>query len=145
MTARKFSFVFLFVANLIIVAHAVIPHHHHDKVVCIIDSYCGNGLEAHTHLAETPDHNHDGSNNAENCSLKQLLVTPPQNIRGVSGYFVSDLDNDTYPEFVSTYESTGIIMSLLFKYISHREFTDFRSRIISWIASSHGLRAPPLA
>ena len=145
MTARKFALAFLFLANLIIVAHAVIPHHHHERIVCIISEHCSNDAEAHAHLAEAPHHSHDGNNNAENCTLKQLLVTPPHNSRGVSGLIANDQNNNSFPEFVTTLERPGIISSLLSQRISNREFPDIQLRSIRWITSSHGLRAPPLA
>jgi hypothetical protein len=68
------SSVFILVANLIILAHAVVPHHHHQMQVCLGALHC---LHDHhsTNQASSAHHNdHDGGKEA--CFLKQLVVIP---------------------------------------------------------------------
>ena len=55
----------LIIANLILVSHSVLPHHHHQGIICI---------KAHDHHEDNEAHSSlpfQNSNNETNCSLKQ--------------------------------------------------------------------------
>ena len=61
---RKVSILFLLLANLFLLAHAVVPHHHHESVPVEVLHLHGNGHH----------HNHDSShhhNSPETCLISQ--------------------------------------------------------------------------
>ena len=131
-------------ANLILLAHNVIPHHHHPHQVCLVTSHCHSGeSDSHSHENEIPLHEHDGTNGNEPCILKQVIAVPPNQLRLDS--WGSDLQcfNDagfavfnagTYDTACIFIPSGRIILYPLF------HFSNFQTYCIS----SCGLRAPPV-
>lgn len=73
------AYSFILIANFVLLSHAIIPHHHHDKLVCIERTHCENDSKAHQHEANDQNHKHehDGKNNS-NCILKQSVALPVQ-------------------------------------------------------------------
>lgn len=65
---------FLFLAMLVLFVHAFIPHHHHNKQVCIEKIACTLHDTCSTHPHEN-DHPHDDANQSC-CVLNQLVVIP---------------------------------------------------------------------
>ncbi|MDO9512389.1 MAG: hypothetical protein Q7J34_11565 [Bacteroidales bacterium] len=75
MRKKSLAFCFMMLANLIILAHAAIPHHHHDNHICL------SGLNE-IHSAQTIQHHaddtHDGQLPDHCCVLKQVILYPAQ-------------------------------------------------------------------
>jgi len=69
MFSKNTAILFLLFANLILFAHAVIPHHHHDQHVCIESIICDN------HRHNDFDH-HPKNDHTDECLLHQLIVVP---------------------------------------------------------------------
>lgn len=68
---------FLLLATILLLAHAVLPHHHHQLQFCIESSHC------HHHNVPDPlasSHDHDGENSAD-CLLKQLIIFPANPVK----------------------------------------------------------------
>jgi hypothetical protein len=138
MTTKKTAFLFLLVANLILLAHAVIPHHHHNLVVCIEGSHCQDS-ENHEHS----NCNHTDDETGDCCVLNQLVLMPGNNMRHEINCAISD-------DFNPPFDGTPIILS----------YTDFnvgpksikakvpipviQSAYTQFVALSSGLRAPPV-
>lgn len=72
-TAGIFYFI---VAVFILLAHSVIPHHHHERIVCIQSDHCKNDQKHDRHQDEEGTHEHDQDNSRETCILKVDLNTP---------------------------------------------------------------------
>lgn len=73
---KKFtSIFFILLANIVLLVHSVVPHHHHKAEVCIDNSHCESEADNHNYSCEENNHEHDSSNNNEYCILKQLVVT----------------------------------------------------------------------
>ncbi|MGE5354946.1 MAG: DUF6769 family protein [Deltaproteobacteria bacterium] len=70
------NILFLLLATLF-VTHDVLPHHHHDKMVCIETSHCADDSKPHEHNSNQNEHKHDGNNDVQNCIFKQFI--PNQN------------------------------------------------------------------
>ena len=70
---RAISIFFILLANIAILAHAVVPHHHHNKVfaaiVNVLDDDAQKALN-HSHDSET---HHHGSN-SEECAINETVV-----------------------------------------------------------------------
>ena len=74
---RKVSIIFLLLANVFLLAHAVVPHHHHDSMpVAVLDLH-GHHHDHHDHDSHHQDHNshhHDASHHhdgPETCLISQ--------------------------------------------------------------------------
>lgn len=72
----------MYLAYFIILAHAVIPHHHHDSVLCLqtvsaIHNQCCHDQCASEHTAH------------EECKLTQSEVLPAKSINGQIPYSIS--------------------------------------------------------
>ena len=61
-------------ASLVLLAHAVIPHHHHFQEICVEVDYCADDLVEHTHDYPTHNHQHNASDDAS-CVINQALIS----------------------------------------------------------------------
>ena len=136
---NKTAFIFVLLANLVLLAHAVIPHHYHTKSEIVFSLEC----------SQEDEHNHDESflicheeheeHETESCSIAQTLLLPNNQFR------VSDNTAEL--------ESADILFIALFVYnfSSQNNFAD-DSYIAEenipiptrFLISSQGLRAPPV-
>lgn len=133
------AFSFLFLANIILLAHGVLPHHHHEQQVCFINTHCTGDAAIHNHNSTEHSHQHDGTDNA-NCILKQAVIIPSSQSR-----ILKDCDNCIY-----THSHDFFIFSNNFAFkdlqpSSLNELTvpKFSSFFISFVTPTLGLRAPP--
>lgn len=99
---RRFSFIILMAVNLVLILHAVLPHHHHLETVCFSESHCTTAA-ADNHDADCSDadeHRHDHDRSQTTCNLKTAFLMPhtselnalqhikelqKQNLVGISG------------------------------------------------------------
>ena len=76
MMVRRTALTFLMLASLMLVAHAVIPHHHHGNIICLKRAHChceGPLQEDHPaddRKANHHNHTHDGEDNSGDCVLR---------------------------------------------------------------------------
>jgi len=74
MIKRFLSAFFVLSANFVLLAYTVIPHHHHEGVICIAGSHCQSGDEVNYHKTNGNDHEHDGCIDFGYCILQQVVV-----------------------------------------------------------------------
>jgi len=142
MIGKTTAIFFLLLANIILLAHAVIPHHYHQEQVCIVNAHCQNDSKAHQHNASGHNHEHDGSEGTQNCVLKQAVAIPANSLK--QEFKCLGCDDNHSP-----------LVHLQAVLLSH-EFNSFVPKIISiaqiplktsshscFVHSSLGLRAPP--
>lgn len=137
---KKITIIFLsFFVNTVLLAHTIIPHHHHKTEICIENSECNNDFETHKHKSN--EHNHD-NNNSENCVLKQIVVIPSNHIKHQCKCFECD---DVQNEFNGDFAILSELVAL--NYIpqlnSIYQYANLFSSYSKIINSSLGLRAPP--
>ena len=115
-------------------APIVVPHHHHEEKVCIENTHCPTEKDAHQQDIPEHDHEHDGENSLEYCSLKQVVVLPSNQVIQIlkitksKNNFTSftDLQTAFIETFVNAYD------------------TNFVSTLqLTLLTSIYGLRAPP--
>src|SRR5512138_1424267 len=85
------AYCFIFIANTILFAHAVLPHHHHRQQVCIERTHCASDKESIDHNKPADDHQHDGGASSNGCLLKLVVVLPSEQSR-----LFKDCDNCTH-------------------------------------------------
>lgn len=140
MIKKLAAYSFIILANFVLLAHAVLPHHHHQSVVCVESSHCQNDNNAHTHNTPEDTHQHDG-NTSTHCILKQAVI-----VSSNQGKNETDLVfNAHYPSlhlhFNLPYTGTEDIIPI-FRIIAF--VTDISFSFSSYITTSLGLRAPPI-
>jgi hypothetical protein len=76
MTKKSFAVFFLILAGIILLGHAVVPHHHH-----LLFGFPGNEFVNHNHNTKSPathSHEHEGSSTT-NFLLDQFVIVPQNN------------------------------------------------------------------
>jgi len=136
----------LLFANIILLAHFVVPHHYHeDAKICFI-SHCQDSKEAHKHEHHDSEaHQHEGNYNPDICYVDDDYTTA-QHIIKATCKTVHDLHEDCACEHMlvrfvwydlsieNFVENTKILV----------EFAPYlQSYHIDYIVRSLGLRAPP--
>jgi hypothetical protein len=142
MIKRLTAILFIMLAGFLLVSHAVVPHHHHDKQICLQRSHCIHDDLTVEHGTRPVSHSHDGENNHDDCALKDPVVLfsneskpdfkvikatdPP----GPDRFHDKLLSNST--EF-----RTPVLSSYVYELVTDSLFH-------SLVSASHGLRAPPV-
>lgn len=126
----------LLLANIIMLAHTFVPHHHHDGViVAILESTSKSKYENHDH-----DHRHESNSASEKCALNDVYTRSDE-----SSTIVSCQNSDPIPRDI--FVVPGIINKLGFVYeygIPFRQRPFIESRHYIFSSGSIGLRAPPI-
>jgi cell division protein FtsL len=143
MFRRILSLILTLFATIILLAHTAIPHHHHINQVCLVAEHCQNESDSHEHENGSPLHEHDGTNDYENCILKQLVAITSYHARPNIKLWDIELDHTVF---------IGIIAYLVDNdsdtnnaHTNSTSILPFSSSIYSYIISySLGLRAPPV-
>ena len=74
MIRKGITYLFLILANLILVGHGIIPHHHHDKQVCFDSVHCEHdGMD---NKDPGPVHHHDDEHDGHSCFLSEFIPIP---------------------------------------------------------------------
>ena len=136
---RAISLSFLLVANVIVLAHAIVLHHHHeDTSICFNNSHCQDCKE--THDSQTNDRNsYPGK-----CSIIiDDNYTPASNYLNISCHLHNKCDcTHILYALISTTLYTGDFVADLIIHFRQNPFIPlFYSDFIS---QSLGLRAPPV-
>lgn len=139
MIRKIIAYSFLILANLILLAHAVIPHHHHEQHVCIAQEHRNDQSATCAHEPNEQNHQHDGSEK-NSCALSQAVFIPSSQER-----FLKNCDNCT-----DTHNHNFYILSFLQNeelYPISETVTsvpDFLLILPSFVTATPGLRAPPV-
>ena len=132
---RITAYIFLLLANFVLLGHAVIPHHHHHRQVCILSIHCQSDALAHEHS----DHEHDGAK-SDGCALKQAVILPVHQGKQLNGCL--DCVDNHLPDFQCTLLELplDIVFVSCVAVPATNEITRFYSTLLQ---SSSGLRGPP--
>ena len=130
----------LLLANIIMLAHTVVPHHHHNGVIVAIFESAGKSkYENHDHDHDY-DHRHESNSASEKCALNEVYTRSDE-----SSKIVSCQNSDPIPRDI--FVAPGIINKLGFAYdygIPFRQKPFIESRHYIFLSGSIGLRAPPI-
>jgi hypothetical protein len=139
MFKKLIAYSFIFLANLAILAHAVLPHHHHEQQVCFERAHCTDDAEAFSHNSTEHNHQHDATDNTT-CVLSQAVIIPLSQTKSISNcdhrsgtdnhdfFIISNFGYDDFQSYSETKASAP----------------EFHSFLISFVTTSLGLRAPPI-
>jgi len=138
MIRKTTTIIFILLANIILLAHAVFPHHHHGQMVCLNFSHCYHaGNDSSTYPADC-GHEHDSESPVSNCILKQLVVVPANQARIEPAILYLENFSDCYIlQAGNLYELQST--ELFRKNPYPKDVPIFQS----FLDYSQGLRAPP--
>lgn len=141
MLSKIVSISLLVIANLILLAHDVIPHHHHDDHVCFEHGSCA---AHHSDESENEKQPSDENKDEACCSLADLLIIPAgsrfEEINCSCCPSVHDSEDLNLVFLKSTeFDNATILRPLLFR--QHTRKTIF---YLAFSSLSAGLRAPPV-
>ncbi|MBA4321596.1 MAG: hypothetical protein C0408_02140 [Odoribacter sp.] len=139
MRFRRIAVFFLLFANILMLAHSIIPHHHHSGLVISSNAPCCNNSGNH----KINDHSHDNGDDTY-CALKQEILIPGRSIR--SG---ADQQNENPEE--PFFQDINIIILIsrdpvynsCCSSLDHHQYG--LSHYLFLLNNSRGLRAPPLS
>jgi hypothetical protein len=133
------SIVFLLLANIIMLAHDVIPHHHHDDNICFENHSC---TANHSHESEAPN---QPSKDKETCCLLAgtLIFTPASSVEINCPCCESSHNREFFDYSFIAY---GSVVGLNFWAQLPFRQNPHKSNNYHFLADqTYGLRAPPLA
>lgn len=143
---------FILLANIALLAHAVIPHHHHDKVaVAIINIFEGhqshnheNDEHDHSHhhqTAEHHSHHHSHNGDAEECLISDTVYIPSKIQEDLAN--ADWLDGQDF-DIELIWIADNISIAPCFEVLSLKP-KPYTARIhLDCLTRSIGLRAPPV-
>lgn len=141
MINKKTAILFIFFANIALLAHAVVPHHHHNH----LSGACMPGIHTETkqsgnHIHPDCNHEHHGHESPGCCKLKQAVSILSGNVRyekNLGGYAGGEM---SYPLFLAIILSGRIPLN---EHVAVDPLPLITFLFPSCAASPAGLRAPP--
>lgn len=140
MIKKAFSALLIILANFVLFAHAVIPHHYHGTEVCLANTRCEVDHSS-TEVAHHQHHEHEGS--GSECAFSHLIVI-------VDGQTKQDI-KESVLDLVPLQFSAQLIENLedldlhLYAYDLYADIIPFYDKDYLFYANkSLGLRAPPI-
>ena len=129
-------------ANVVLLAHAVVPHHHHDGTACFTTPIEEEQDHCCDHDTAKPHEKHDANTADDCCILNDILAIVPDNYRQENFAFDFKCNENTnlYFSVILTSDSYDEPLGYL-KAIRQQSY--FPSLSKTFLAHSHGLRAPP--
>lgn len=88
--------IFILLASILLLAHAVIPHLHFNNEVFIFTSACSENVN-HKHNA--PEHNHNSSKNPDICILTQVEFIRFDDFKTKIDHSINDSKNENEDGF----------------------------------------------
>lgn len=135
---KRTAILFILLANIVLLAHAVLPHHHHKQQVCIEGSHC----EEEEDISQTTahGHQHDNHTNSATCVLKQAVIIP-----STEGKFFKCCDNysdnHSYNYYI-LFNPGNIDLQPISEVVAF--IPVLPSFLTSSVTITPGLRAPPM-
>ena len=142
MLKRNIAIVLLMLASTVWLTHAILPHHHHTSLACLVTEHCQHDENYHSHSQESNSHDHD-NNTSPNCVLDQLAIVPQPILKANSG-FPESPSIDTYFDFIQAI----VAYTHSIAFVSPKTHTVYLNSVsttlyLAYIGQSLGLRAPP--
>lgn len=140
MVKKITALVFITIANLILLAHAVVPHHHHDSVMCMCYSLLHNHESGDEH--DNSGHSKFPAEHPENdnCLLNEAVIIPSAQhkiIKSEESFTVNPLP-DLFLMIAIGHDVILPVTGYELKYPPDIVLP------FTHLSYSHGLRAPPV-
>lgn len=149
MYKRFFAILFILFANINMLVHVLVPHHHHKTEVCLSKTDCIPN-RAHEPLTKQDCSEHAGEEHTRNdknqtyfCLLSSPLILPSKKIECLTSpfFYLRTIFNSSTIQ--STLQDADLITSVSLLYSKLAPPNNFR--LYTMYASNHtGFRAPPI-
>lgn len=140
MKGRYTIFSLILIANIMLLVHSVIPHHHHKGIVCFTEtnthksSDCNSGNNCTHHGSESDD--------TGCCVVKQDYLVPSDEIGKTTRCVVNEHNSKIQSWFVALLTSSIEFKVFTTNNFKH-QFFDVLLHYSYYLTSSLSLRAPP--
>ncbi|MDR0333423.1 MAG: hypothetical protein LBI15_08135 [Dysgonamonadaceae bacterium] len=136
---RAISLSFLLLANIVMLAHAVVPHHYHENTgVCIL-LHCRDSNEAHRHENHhSQNHEHKGNTLSDECDIDIHAFAKSEN-NDCCSYINCDCEQILYTLILDRVSISSFDTKIPFQ---HKPY--LISYHTKYVSQSLGLRAPPI-
>lgn len=140
MIKKLTAYSFILLANIVLLAHAVVSHHHHQIVVCVESSHCQDNNIAHKNNTPEDNHQHDGSSSA-NCILNQAIILSSNQGKNETDCVFYSHNRSLALDYTLSHTGNDTIIPI-FRIVASAPTVSFS--FSSCITTSLGLRAPPI-
>lgn len=139
---RAVSISFILLASIMILAHAVVPHHHHNKVFAAIvnvldDESCN--LFSHSHNPDT--HHHD--TDSEDCAINESVVGAAARLQKDNSLDYRAISFEFQPDLFAVEIAEIYVADPIVKLLPDSRKPYIARAGLDYYARALGLRAPP--
>lgn len=136
---KRTALTFILLANIILLAHAVLPHHHHKEQVCTkCKYYVDDDILCATETSS--EHHQHNSKTTSECILKQAIIIPSTQDKLFRNY-----DHFSLHHHLDFYIHSGFgHVDVKPVSISITSLPGFSTFLSSLECTTIGLRAPPI-
>ncbi len=140
MIRKSLTVFFILIANIILLVHAVIPHHSHQNEVCLGNAHIQANSVAYNSCS---NHKHSNEKETEGCALNKVVVVLSQQLKSEIRSFDCAA---TYSQLDAT---QSVILNKSFDSLFLIDISNIKPPLLTFIYSSFvgnsiGLRAPPI-
>lgn len=137
---KAISIFFILLANIVVLAHTVVPHHHHNKIfVAIVNVLDG---EVQDVLNHHHDDTHPHETNPEDCAINETLAAAASRLQKDECLDFGTFDFDSHLDLFVT----DIMASVVPEPVGDLPFIPkpyTAGNHLDFVARAIGLRAPP--
>lgn len=141
MIKRVTAISFILIANIIMLAHIMLPHHQHNGEIFLIHSHHESCRETHEHDHGTPDN--DDGHDIQCCGLAHDFIIPSKQINQESKLFDNNFNKHGSDLFKANFGNRISIGLIQFNFFGNPPplITSTDSLFLNRV---FGLRAPPV-
>ena len=145
MIKKRIAILFTLLANMVLLAHVIVPHHNHDNKVCIENTHeiCETNNDCIAKHEHDDDHEHNSEEESECCVLEQVVVIQPNQVKQVLKRFSFQKNHFSFDDYQAVFFDTGVkyFVPILATNIYNPLITSYH---IHFVNTAIGLRAPPI-
>jgi len=144
MIKRSWAIFFLFLANIVLLGHSIIPHHHTNSLPSFVSIHTHQYDHCESEPGEFHSENHDHNDRSDfyHCLLNQNFFNRSNSHRNDINYL--DVASSS-PDLFTTYPDKYWQWNSVKKTIRFVPIQLLRTNYTDYINRCSGLRAPPLA
>ena len=139
------STIFAVLANVLLLAHSVIPHHHHGDAVCFETVHCGACHESHP---DEYDGNHDSKipldQDGQCCALDEMVMFHPDGVKHKMEAAWQLVEFEFQDQFSPALISRHFSLAGFFCNLPFRQHPPELIYHDTCVSPATGLRAPPI-
>lgn len=135
---KRIAIFFILFANILVLAHSIIPHHHHKGLVVSVATV----NSSHNSHKSFNDHSSDNDDDAD-CALREEILVPGRSFR-----FATDQQNENSELNFLQGINNAIPVSINPIFYFPCSFSQIQYDLAQYLFllnNSQGLRAPPLS